>query len=148
MRAVAILIAVAVAVAVAEEPSSPSATTPQSTNKNQQKKNSRFPLLRLSPTRLRILLIPAQLRLIPRPRTQRPRLDQETLRLVDVVLVLHLLDADAHAVFGEHDVFALHFVGCGDGDFLRGEVDLVADDGEAEEEEEEDDEGEELAVWG
>lgn len=69
------------------------------------------------------------------------------MRRVDIVLVLDLLDVDAHAVLGKGkvlvaNVFAGLLLDLGDA-----EVDLVADEAEAANDGEEDDEGDDLADY-
>jgi len=51
-----------------------------------------------------------QLTLVARERSQIPRLDKDTLRLVRVIIVRNGLHPNFHAVLGEHDVLLLHLI--------------------------------------
>lgn len=78
---------------------------------------------------------------------QIPGLDDVALRLVDVLFVLHMPDADAHAVLCEDDVLLAHALRRALADLGEGEVDLVEDPGDAADEGDGDGEGDDLAVW-
>lgn len=52
---------------------------------------------------LLLFLVP-EAALVLRPGAQVPRLDQETLRGVDIALGVDLLDANPHAILGEDDI--------------------------------------------
>lgn len=106
-----------------------------------QGKHSPFSLLGSRLRLSRILLIP-QSALVARPGTQIPSLDQESLCGINVALVLDLLDADFHAVFGENYVLGLHFLRGALGDLEEAEVEMIAYKGRSEEHNQEDDEGE------
>ena len=69
------------------------------------------------------------------------------MRLIDVLFVLDLLDADAHAVPSEDDVLLAHALRGRVADGLAGKVYVVADPGRDAKDYEDDDEGEELAVF-
>ena len=70
-----------------------------------------------------------------------PHIDKHLLRRIDVFLVLHLLDVDAHAILGEGDVLVANVLGCVLLDLVDAKVDLVADKGKAADDDEEDDQG-------
>ena len=75
-----------------------------------------------------------------------PRLDDPALRSVDVLFVLDVLNADAHAVLCEDDVLLAHALRGRLAELVGGEVDLVEDPADAGEDDEGDDEGEELSA--
>lgn len=78
--------------------------------------------------------------------SQIPSLDDITLRLIDIFLVLDLLDADLDAILCEDDVFLAHALRGLFRHLGGGEVDLVEDPADAAYDGEGDDEGEELPV--
>ena len=67
--------------------------------------------------------------------------------MVEVRLVLDVFDIDAQAVLGEDDVVLAHLLAGLRLDLDHGQVDLVADPGQAGQEEERDDQGQQLPVW-
>lgn len=67
-----------------------------------------------------------------------PHVHEDFLRRIDVLLVLHLLNVDAHAIFGEGDILVANVLGRLRLDLVHAEVDLVADKGEAADDDEED----------
>lgn len=77
---------------------------------------------------LSLLLVP-QPALVLGPSTQVPRLDEQPLCLVHVVLILHFLHADLEAIFGEHHVLRLHLIGRGFRDLGHGQIHMVANEG-------------------
>lgn len=98
--------------------------------------NSRFPFLSLVYLRI---LIPKPT-FVARPRTQIPRLHQESLRRIDIALSLELLHSYFHAIFRKHHVLLLHLIRRGCGDLLHGEVDVIANECESEQYDQEDEE--------
>jgi hypothetical protein len=90
------------------------------------------------------LLVPKSA-LISGQRTQIPRLDQEPLGAIDIVLILQLLHAHLHAILCEDDVVGVHLIRGGVGDLLEGDVEVIGDEGRARQNCEEEEEGEEFA---
>ena len=79
---------------------------------------------------------------------QLPGLDKKALGLVEVRLVPDVLDTDAQAaVLGEDDVVLVHLLAGLRLDLAHGQVDLVADPGQAGQEDECDDQGQQLPAW-
>jgi hypothetical protein len=85
-----------------------------------------------------LLLLVPEAALVLRPGAQVPRLDQETLRGVDIALCVDLLDADLHAILGEDNILGLDFFIRSLGDLLHRDVEVVGEDGDADEENEQD----------
>ena len=80
------------------------------------------------------------------PRAQIPCLDQKTLSLVHVVLVLDLFNTNLHAIFGEYHILRLHLI-IGGMSNLRGcEENVVGDKCKAPKDEKENKKWEEFAI--
>lgn len=70
-----------------------------------------------------------------------PRLDDPTLRLVDIFLILHLAYSDLDAVLGEDHVLTAHLRFRRLAHLRNAQVDVVTNKGQAADEEEDDKQG-------
>jgi len=85
-----------------------------------------FPRLRTCCVLL-LLLVPKPA-LVRWPSTQIPRLDQETLRGINIALIPYFFHPDLHAIFSENNVLVFEFVGRSGGNILESEIEIVGDE--------------------